>query len=75
MSAVLPAPMALPAKGLLSARSWSAVFAALVVVVVLVPVLNLVVPLDSVFHMSDFLVQLVAKIMCYAMCALAMDLI
>ena len=75
MSAVLPAPVALPPRGLLSARSWSAVFAALVVVVVLVPVLNLVVPQGNAFHMSDFMVQLIAKIMCYAMCALAMDLI
>jgi urea transport system permease protein len=75
MSAVLPAPVALPPRGLLSARSWSAVFAALVVVVVLVPVLNLVLPAGHMFHMSDYLVQLVAKIMCYAMCALAMDLI
>jgi urea transport system permease protein len=38
-------------------------------------VLNLVVPEDSVFHMSDFAVLLVGKIMCYAICALAMDLI
>ena len=62
-------------RGLLSARSWSAVFAALVVVAVLVPVLNLAVPDGSAFHMSDFCVQLVGKIMCYAICALAMDLI
>jgi urea transport system permease protein len=41
----------------------------------LVPVLNLAVPAGSVFHLSDFAVALVAKIMCYAICALAMDLI
>ena len=75
MSAVLATPVVLPRRGILSARSWTAVFAALVVVVVLVPVLNLMVPEGSAFHMSDYLVQLVAKIMCYAMCALAMDLI
>ena len=39
------------------------------------PVLNLVVPQGSVFHMSDYAVALVGKIMCYAICALAMDLI
>ena len=49
--------------------------AALIVVAVLVPVLNLVVPAGSVFHLSDYAVQLVGKIMCYAICALAMDLI
>ena len=52
-----------------------AVLAALVAVVVVVPVLNLVVPAGNTFHVSDYLVQLVAKIMCYAIVALAMDLI
>jgi urea transport system permease protein len=77
MSAVLPvaAAVAMPPRGFLSARSWGAVFVALVVVAVGVPVLNLAVPAGSVFHMSDFAVQLVGKIMCYAICALAMDLI
>ncbi len=51
------------------------VLAAVVAVTVLAPLLNLVVPADSVFHLSDFGVQLIAKIMCYAICALAMDLI
>jgi urea transport system permease protein len=49
--------------------------AALIVVAVLVPILNLMVPAGSAFHLSDYAVQLVAKIMCYAICALAMDLI
>jgi urea transport system permease protein len=51
------------------------VFLALLVIAVLVPVANLVVPPTSAFHLSDYAVQLVAKIMCYAMAALAMDLI
>jgi urea transport system permease protein len=77
MSAVMPSPMPLAAtgQGLLTGKSWSAVFAAIVVVAVLVPVLNLLVPSGSAFHLSDYAVQLVAKIMCYAICALAMDLI
>jgi urea transport system permease protein len=33
------------------------------------------VPAGSLFHLSDFAVALVGKIMCYALCALAMDLI
>ena len=41
----------------------------------LVPVLNLVVPPDSALHLSDYPVGLIGKIMCYAICALAMDLI
>ncbi|MEW6705261.1 MAG: urea ABC transporter permease subunit UrtC [Pseudomonadota bacterium] len=48
---------------------------ALAVVCVLVPLLNLAVPANSVFHLSDYHVSLVGKIMCYAICALAMDLI
>ena len=51
------------------------ILAALAVVTVLVPLLNLVVPSSSPFHLSDYGVQLMAKIMCYAICALAMDLI
>jgi urea transport system permease protein len=85
MSAVLPPPLVvgstaptsaeLPQRGLLSGKSWTAVFTAIVVVAVLVPILNLAVPVDSAFHLSEFAVQLIAKIMCYAICALAMDLI
>ena len=51
------------------------VLLALLVVAVLVPVLNLVVPADSALHVGDYYVALIAKIMCYAICALAMDLI
>jgi len=39
------------------------------------PLLNLAVPADSVWHISDYTVSLIGKIMCYAMVALAMDLI
>ena len=76
MSAVLPSPVAveMPYRGVVAGRRWGAVLGAIVVVAVLVPVLNLAVPADSVFHLSDYAVQLVGKIMCYAICALAMDL-
>jgi urea transport system permease protein len=60
---------------ILSPKAWAGVFAALVVMAVLVPVLNLAVPEGSVFHLSDFYVSLLGKILCYAICALAMDLI
>ena len=66
----------IPAKGPLMTRSgWSAYITAVIVVCALAPVLNLVVPQDSIFHLSDFYVALLGKIMCYAICALAMDLI
>ena len=51
------------------------VLTAILVITILVPIANLVVPQGSVFHLSDYAVQLVAKIMCYAIAALAMDLI
>ena len=66
----------LPKKSTLLGRSgWTALVAAVVVLCAVVPVLNLLVPPSSVFHLSDFAVALVGKIMCYAICALAMDLI
>ncbi len=60
---------------MLSRTGWSAFVVALLVVCAVAPLLNLVVPAGSVFHMSDYAVALVGKIMCYAICALAMDLI
>jgi urea transport system permease protein len=66
----------LPSKApLLSGKGWTAFFVALIVVCALAPVLNLWVPEGSVFHLSDYAVALIGKIMCYAICALAMDLI
>jgi urea transport system permease protein len=67
---------ALPTPGpLLSRRGWSAFIVALLLVCAVAPLLNLLVPKDSLFHLSDYAVALVGKIMCYAICALAMDLI
>jgi urea transport system permease protein len=71
-----PSSSVLPQAGpLLTRASWSAFITALLVISVLVPILNLWVPSDSVFHLSDYAVGLIGKIMCFAMCALAMDLI
>ena len=68
--------ISMPTKApLLSGSGWTAWLAALIVLCGLVPLLNLVIPADSALHLSDFAVGLVAKIMCYAICALAMDLI
>ena len=66
----------LPAKGpMLTRAGWSAFIIALLAVCALAPVLNLLVPESSMFHMSTYAVALLGKIMCYAICALAMDLI
>jgi len=66
----------LPSHGpLLTRTGWSTFIVALLVVCALAPALNLLVPADSAFHLSDYMVGLLGKIMCYAICALAMDLI
>ncbi len=62
-------------KTMLGVKGWAAVAAATVTIAVLVPVLSLAVPEGSVFHLSDYSVSLLGKILCYAICALAMDLI
>ncbi len=66
----LPAP-----APLLTCGGWSAFIVALIVVCAVAPVLNLWVPAGSPLHLSDYAVALLGKIMCYAICALAMDLI
>ena len=72
----LPAAALLPHKGPLLTRSgWGGILVALLVVCAVAPLLNLWVPADSPFHLSDYMVGLLGKIMCYAICALAMDLI
>jgi urea transport system permease protein len=42
---------------------------------ILFPILNLAVPASSAFHVSAFWVTLAGKIMCYAIVALALDLV
>lgn len=76
MTTPSPTPIQLPAPApLLTRGGWSAFIVALIVVCAVAPVLNLWVPAGSVFHLSDYAVALLGKIMCYAICALAMDLI
>ncbi|MBT9550849.1 MAG: urea ABC transporter permease subunit UrtC [Hydrogenophaga sp.] len=66
----------LPQAGpLLTRTGWSGALVALLMVCAVAPALNLLVPEGSVFHLSDYMVGLLGKIMCYAICALAMDLI
>jgi urea transport system permease protein len=82
MNAIAPAlvPGTLPAGAgspprLWSRRAWGFIGAAALVLFVLVPAGNLLVPPTSAFHVSEYVVTLVGKIMCYAIVALAMDLI
>jgi urea transport system permease protein len=59
----------------LGPRGWTAVLIATIVIAGVVPLLNLAVPATSALHLSDFYVSLLGKILCYAIAALAMDLI
>jgi urea transport system permease protein len=56
-------------------HGWLALGAFAFVLFVIFPLLNLAVPATSPFHISAYWVTLAGKIMCYAMVALAMDLI
>ncbi len=62
-------------KTLLGVKGWTAVAFAIAVFAIVIPLLNLVLPADSALHLGDFYVSLIGKILCYAICALAMDLI
>jgi urea transport system permease protein len=71
-----PMPVVLPPRArLMSPRGWTAFLIALLLVCAVAPLLNLAVPAGNPLHMSDYAVALVGKIMCFAICALAMDLI
>ena len=73
-SMTLSSPLA--ARGPLFTRpGFSGFIVALLLICVAAPLLNLVAPAGSMLHMSDYAVALLGKIMCYAICALAMDLI
>ena len=62
-------------RPLLSTRGWTVVLALLLVLAVALPLAALVAPEGSALHLSEFYVSLLGKILCYAICALAIDLI
>jgi urea transport system permease protein len=56
-------------------RRDAVLLGALAVVAIAVPILNLAVPPSSPFHLSTYVLTLIGKYLCYAMLALAVDLI
>ncbi|MCC7220162.1 MAG: urea ABC transporter permease subunit UrtC [Candidatus Contendobacter sp.] len=60
---------------LLSDRAGLILLAALVVIGIVVPVLNLLVPADHPLHLSAYTVTLLGKYLCYALLAVAVDLV
>jgi urea transport system permease protein len=54
---------------------WTIIIAAALAIGIAVPLLNLAVPAGHPLHLSTFWVTLIGKIMCYAIVALALDLV
>ena len=75
ISADLRRTLGAPRRSLLTRSGWCAVVLAACILFGVVPVLNLLLPASHPLHVSDYFVALSGKIMCYAIVALAMDLI
>ena len=58
-----------------SFRGWLLTFGLLFAAIVLIPILNLFVSEESFLHVPDYMFPLLGKYLCYAMVALAVDLI
>ena len=64
-----------PRPALLSRRAWQFLIALIVVIGLGVPFTALVLPETSTFHLSAYAMTLAGKLMCYAIAALALDLV
>ncbi|NNM64751.1 MAG: urea ABC transporter permease subunit UrtC [Burkholderiales bacterium] len=64
-----------PATSFLPAWGWTALIVFLLLACVAAPFLALVVPQGSSLHLSQYWIGLAGKILCYAIVALAMDLV
>ena len=58
-----------------SFRGWLLTFGLLFAAIILIPILNVFVPEESFLHVPDYMFPLLGKYLCYAMVALAVDLI
>jgi urea transport system permease protein len=73
--ATMRKPLTIRILSSLDKKSWIALGVFLALALVVVPVLHLNFPEDSAFHVSTYAITLIGKIMCYALVAVAMDLI
>ncbi|WP_036052538.1 urea ABC transporter permease subunit UrtC [Burkholderia gladioli] len=64
-----------PRAALLSRRAWLALIALCIAIGIGVPLAALVVPESSAFHLSAYAMTIAGKFMCYAIGALALDLV
>ena len=58
-----------------SLREWLFIFTILAIAMVLLPLFNILVPEESVLHVPNYMFALMGKYLCYALVALAIDLI
>ena len=68
-------PLTIRILSALDKKSWLALGSFLALALVVVPILHLNFPEDSALHVSTYAITLIGKIMCYALVAVAMDLI
>ncbi|MBL8434394.1 MAG: urea ABC transporter permease subunit UrtC [Zoogloea sp.] len=68
-------PLIIRILSALDRKAWLALGIFLALALVAVPALHLLVPESSPFHVSTYAITLIGKIMCYALVAVAMDLI
>ncbi|WP_310491612.1 urea ABC transporter permease subunit UrtC [Dechloromonas sp.] len=68
-------PLTIRILSALDKKSWLALGIFLALALIVVPVLHLNFPEDSALHVSTYAITLIGKIMCYALVAVAMDLI
>ncbi|SIT51710.1 putative branched-chain amino acid permease protein (ABC superfamily, membrane) [Paraburkholderia piptadeniae] len=69
------APGLPPRPALLSRHAWQLLIALIVAIALGVPFSALVLPETSAFHLSAYAMTLAGKLMCYAIAALALDLV
>lgn len=68
--------LAIPSRQpIFSRQMWMVLMALTVAVCIMVPICALLVPEGSPFHLSAYALTLIGKIMCYALAALALDLV
>ena len=58
-----------------SYKGWFFIFSLLAIATILLPILNIWVPEDSALHVPNYMFALMGKYLCYALVALAIDLI
>ena len=58
-----------------SFRSWLLTFGLLFTAIIILPILNIFISEESLFHIPDYMFPLLGKYLCYAIVALAVDLI